>query len=239
MKLLAKIIFICLCWPLILSAQETSDSGEISWMHAVKKMPYEKIEGSPYYFEWGKGDIILKNGTVYKNVNINYDIYQAQMHVKNDTQGLIAIHSELIQEAIIRNGSQTYRFKPFLSEKVKLFSKDGGDVYTRFYEVIYEGKKYAYYKLSLKFFVEAEPMGPGKAYDVSKIEGAFTQKQRYYLRDALGNFQFLPPRKKTFLSAFSAHGGLLKDYIKTKKPNFNKHRDIHDMMKFLEENIDN
>ena len=235
MYLVKTFSFLFLLGPFLIFAQE--DSDEINWMHAIKKGPYENIEGNPYYMEWSKGDILLKNGTIYKDVNINYDIYEAKMHVKNESQGLIAVHSELIKEATIRVKPNLYRFKPILSEDINLSEKDGGKMYMRFFEVVFEGTKYAYYKLPIKIFSQINTMDTEKAYDVSKIEGTFASKQRYYLRDASGNYQILPPRKKAFLSALSEHSALLKAYIKTEKPNFGKHKDIHDMLSYLEQNI--
>ncbi|RMG32183.1 MAG: hypothetical protein D6730_00055 [Bacteroidetes bacterium] len=210
---------------------------EINWVHGQKAEAYGKIEGSPYYGEWGMGKIVLKDGTVYEPVYMNYDVYKGKIHVKNQQQGLLALHSEIVDYVLWQQNGDTLRLKAYSGDLINLPQPIMENAYTRFYEVIYDEGKYAFFRLPVKVVDGAKPNTSAAdiAYTTKPLEGKFRYKELFVLRKPDGSFQLLARRKKAFLQALSTGGESIKEFVKTEKISFIRDEDIQILLKFADQ----
>lgn len=220
-------------------AQETPPEGEVSWVHGQKVEDYDNISGSPYYLDWGRGTIRLKNGHVYENMRANYDIFSGKLCIQNELQGTVALHSEIVAEATLVAKDQIYRFTPLRSEAAGLDAHEGGDLYVRFYEQRYDEGKFALLKLPIKVFVDKHNNTTSSefAYDLSKLEGSFQYKEFYLLRLPSGTYQKVRKRKGAILAALGPHKGVAKTFAKEHNLSFAKEDDLRRLLAFLDQQI--
>jgi len=65
-------------------------------MHGIEYETYETVAGDPFLFgDFHEGEIIFKNGEAF-NLNLRYDIYADQVHLKDNDQIYGIIHPETL-----------------------------------------------------------------------------------------------------------------------------------------------
>lgn len=202
MNTLIKIIFVNLfilgsC--LIANAQTIVTNRGTPWATKV----YAEVKGSPYLTEtWVKGDVAMKDGTVYKNVLLMYDQIADQLLFEGDNGDSLTFVKPVheFNLPIINKGTTTgYNYR-------NGFPAIGSNTTNSFYEVINDDKV-KILKRTKKTILSHKDYS--SANQVSEVN---SNTSYYILKN--NTMSQIKPNSKTILEALSDKSAAVEKYIK-------------------------
>ncbi len=242
LKLMNRILFVigyCLCCGFCLAQQPTTAEMEqnlrmLGNLNALSPgltgfdNRYEGVQGSPFLFDnWTEGTL---------------------QFAKQDTfsKGIVRINIDLIKQVILvplRDGTQG----EMSALNIKAFrAKDGrtwitatekevegsSSVRLKFYEVIYQGNRFALFKSVGKRYHQADFKG---AYSSNVRHDEFVTEVFYWLNETGEKPQkFKVMRRKNLETALPAHQAAIKKLVQEHKLNLNDEKDAALLLQMLD-----
>ncbi|WP_337042970.1 hypothetical protein [Emticicia sp. 17c] len=167
---------------------------------------YVDVVGSPYLFEtWNKGDVVLSDGTTYKELDLKY----------NQVDGIVFFKGKNGEDLGFTLPVKSFKLYPnnaLMSFVLAPEIKDGSS--DPYFELLSDGKKVKFLKKVSKAVRESKSYGSASA---TKI---FAENLNYYLLKADGTPLKVKKDKKGILGALSDKSAELEQYIKDNKTNF-------------------
>ncbi|MEN8250388.1 MAG: hypothetical protein ABFS32_15750 [Bacteroidota bacterium] len=181
---------------------------------------YAGIKGTPFLVDtWSIGSIVLKNGDVFDNLRLKYDMNEDNVLVWDKTDKKIFPSRNITKSFNFTDSTGVSHFFINISEKEYKF-EIGIDF--GFFELLYNGKTKLLAKRK-KYLHHVEPKGgysDNKSYDEFRSESP-----KYYWVDNKGKLFELKKGKKNILNLLKDDGSL-EAYIKKEKIKLNKEQDI-------------
>ncbi len=203
--------------------QAQNDSLILINSRKIEKNRYRKIEGSPYIFkEWKYGTVFNNRMQEIKGAYINYNGYSREFEVRKDNEYIELDDRQYFKVDVYDS--------PEMEEATKMVFSRGinSEYYTRFYEVLFNGKKVTLFKEHRKVVRERvqKDMADGK-----KVKRFTSETNYYYSVD--GIVKPLKLKKKNFFNTLS-HEKLLEKYIKDHKLKINNEKDLAKIFNYYE-----
>jgi hypothetical protein len=125
---------------------------------------YYNVKGDQFLFstDFLPGSVTI-NGNSYKNILINYDIYNDEILTPKNPRSIIQLNKEMVDSFTLVFGGKTYRFVNA--------QEDSLPVIKGYVKVLYKGKSALY----VKYKKEIEPLAVEEKYDL------FYRTYRIYL----------------------------------------------------------
>jgi len=175
---------------------------------------YETITGDPYlYKDFHEGELILQNGGKYK-LNLRFDIYGNQVHLKNNENIFGIIHPERIALIII----DTVKF--FYCNYVKSPGSESSN-HSSYFILKTDGKC----KLLLRKNIRIQDAEPPRPYQEAKPAKFVHTGDTYYIKLGQEN-AVLIRNKKDIISVLTDQKEALKKFIKSNKSNLKNIEDL-------------
>jgi hypothetical protein len=185
----------------------------------IKNVTYDKIKGDPYiYKDFHEGELILKNGETFR-LDLRYDIYGDQVHLKNNDNIYGIIHPEKISLIVI----DTVRFLycGYVNSPASESSR-----YDSYFILKTDGKC----KLLIRKNVRIQDAEPPKPLQDAKPARFIHTNDSYYLKLENKN-AVLMRNKKDIISVLTDQKEALNKFISSNKSRMNK---IEDLIKIVD-----
>ena len=189
-------------------------------IEGIKSETYDNITGDPYiYKDFHEGELTLQNGETYR-LNLRYDIYGNQVHLKDNDNIYGIIHPEKIALIVI----DTVRF---------LYSNYGnspGGKSSRnesYFILKNDGKC----KLLIKRNIRIQDAEPPKLYQDAKPAKFIHTNNTYYLK-LEDNNAVLIRNKKDILSVLNDKKEAITAYLNSNNPNIKKVEDLSGIVNY-------
>jgi hypothetical protein len=190
-------------------------------INGIENATYSSIVGNPYIFrDFRKGKLIVNSGEEF-NVNIRYDIYAAEMHLKDNNQIYAIIHPETVK--LIETDSLKFIYSGYV-KSLKRPADNTPDESTYFIEKT-DGKC----KLLVMKNMRIQDSEPAKLYQDAKPAKFILTNDTYYLK--LEGKNAVRIRKMSeLLSLLSDHKETLKKFISSNKLGI---KDLEDLVRIV------
>jgi len=168
----------------------------------TEPLEYKDIKGSPYLMDKASiGYLILVKGDWTEEALLQYDIYREEFFHVNDNEEQQILKQSVIDEIIINDSEESYRFK-----------RVNPDLPMRFYDIIYESP-------SLVIYNDPEiNLYEGKEQGVNKIDPRFSRQNNLYAIKEGGSPKKIKIKEKEILNLMSgAQKQGLQKYLKSNK----------------------
>ncbi|GAB3531795.1 hypothetical protein GCM10027443_14660 [Pontibacter brevis] len=176
---------------------------------------YEGVKGTPFFREdWNKATITNKN-TVYRNVDVKYNVYENVLLYRSDDEKEFVLNPSKVDSFVLTDSKtkKGYTFKqvPALAtQDVKLLSQ--------FVVVLHEGEKVQLVMVPEKAFVKADFKG---AYSSGKTYDELVDSQSFYLIGSDKTVNKVKLNKKSLLKALPDKKDKVQDYAASNNLNLN------------------
>ncbi len=149
--------------PVDLSKRDTLRENQILYNGKMWRNPYTMMKGDQFLFsqEYLYGSLTI-NGNFYKNILLNYDIYNDEILTPKNKGSIVQLNKEMVDSFTLVFGGETYRFVNT--------QEDSLPVIKGFVNVLYRGKSALY----VKYKKEIESLAVDDKYDL------FYQTYRIY-----------------------------------------------------------
>jgi hypothetical protein len=155
----------------------------------------QDVEGSRFlYEEWKKADITTRGGTVFRNIDVKYDLYGGDIAFKNGDQEMI----------LDRDQVKSVKFISSRKEFVNVASQG-------YLEKLGEGNNYILFK---KTAVQIYEGAPATGYNYGSTKDRW-EKSSIYLARNLENDNFIEVdmRKSSLIMAFDLDKKKVRDFL--------------------------
>lgn len=177
----------------------------------------EGYTGNPYVFrDFSKGSITAKNGTIYQNVPLRYNIYNDVMEYVKDDIAFSIDPKKFALKAEIEGQMFVYTEFNYPNPEIG------------YLEVLTTGN----YSLFKRYRVRYHKPEPAGAYSDAKQSEFETMPANYFIKVNDGEINFIP-KAEDLLNASGEHAEALKAYIKKNKLKYRKEMHIIQMVSFL------
>lgn len=184
----------------------------------IENMLYKDIQGDPFMFkDFQKADLYLIPDGKF-DVNVRYDIYGDQMHLKENNSIYGIIHPEKIK--LIEAGSYKFIYSSYTNS-----SEEKNPAEHSYFILKNDGKC----KLLIKKNIRIQDAEPEKLYQQAKPAKFVDTGDTYYLKIDDGN-AFKIANKKELLSILKDKKEAVSNFINTNKYNV---KDIDDLEKII------
>lgn len=174
---------------------------------------YVDVQGSPYLQDdWAKGNVELKNGISYKNVDLKYDEVQDVLLFKNEKNEPLAFIQAVKSFTITsKQGNEQLLFR-------NSFSPVKGATAASYYQVLADG--------AVQFLVRrAKKIREDKAYGSATTVRTIEAYVNYFIAKN-GVPVNIKKSEKSVLEAIGGDSAALEAYIKSNKLNLKNEEDI-------------
>jgi hypothetical protein len=181
--------------PLKINNQDTLKENQVLYIGKMWSDPYPMIKGDQFLFsrEFLPGTLTL-NGNSYKNLLINYDIYNDEILVPKNKSSIVQLNKEMVDSFSVYYAGLKYKF---VNTKADSLSGIKG-----FANEIYRGKTVLY----VKYKKEIEELAVDDKYDL------FYLTYRIYL---LKGGQIYPiTNKGDLIKILNAEKTRIRDFLK-------------------------
>ena len=187
-------------------------------INVIETIPYANIKGDPYYFkDFQKGKLIVYSGQNY-DVNIRFDIYANEMHLKTDNEIFAIIHPEKVK--LIEVDSIKFIYSDYLKSTDD--KTPGGSSY---FIVKTDGKC----KLLVKKNIRIQDAEPAKLYQEAKPAKFIFTSDTYYLKTGDNNAVRIKS-KNDLISVLGDKKDALLNFIGSQKLGI---KNIDDLLKIV------
>lgn len=177
---------------------DTVPANQFLYNGRIWRNRYFYIKGDPYLLSLSMLDgSVTVNGKTFKNVKLQYDIYNDELLTLTNKNVIIQLNKEMVDEFTISFLSKDYRFSRFPDEKK---SPPNGYV-----NILYDGKT----SLWVKYLKTIELRAVDNKFD------SFLQSHKIYVNK--DNKPTQVRNKKQLLELFSDRKSELRDYIRENK----------------------
>jgi len=180
---------------------------------------YTDVEGNPYLYNfWVKGKVTLKNGKIYSNDSLKYDLIDDKLIFKNDDGTLMHFAEPVRAFDLLSKDLKVLHFRNGLPAPNGLNSES-------YFQIIYDGK-IPLFKRTGKFVTES------KQYNSASTIKSFNTTYNYYLlqNEALVKVSL---NRKTIITLFGIKEDQLNDYLKLEKIDFKKDEDLNKLFTYF------
>jgi hypothetical protein len=156
------------------SPQDTLRDNQVLYNGKMWRNLYSMVKGDQFFFsrEYLQGSLTI-NGSSYKNILINYDIYNDEILTANNHGSIIQLNKEMVDSFLMVYAGKTYRFVnvredslSVLKGYVKVLYQEKSALYVKYKKEIQalaiEDKYDMFYRLYRIYFVK-----DGKVYQIS------------------------------------------------------------------------
>lgn len=149
--------------PVDLSKRDTLRENQILYNGKMWRNPYTMMKGDQFLFsqEYLYGSLTI-NGNFYKNILLNYDIYNDEILTPKNKGSIVQLNKEMVDSFTLVFGGETYRFVNTQEDSLPIIKG--------FVNVLYRGKSALY----VKYKKEIESLAVDDKYDL------FYQTYRIY-----------------------------------------------------------
>ncbi len=187
---------------------------------------YEGIKGTPYLFDtWREGNIILKDSSLIKDINIKYNIY---------TDDVLYLNSKSGDSLIIdRHRIDAFEIKGDSSADLLLFSdirlKPGSKDKSTFARVLYNGETKLLIKY-IKVFIKADYKG---AYTAGRRYDEYTDNSQYYIMKD-NELNRIKLNKKAITKVLADRENDVKSFIDKEGTDFDNENDVIKLLEYYD-----
>lgn len=183
-------------------------------INGIENILYSSIKGDPYIFkDFQKGKLIVTSGEKF-DVNIRYDIYANEMHLKDNNEIYAIIHPEKVK--LIEVDSLKFIYSGYIKSVGVETTNDGS-----YFIVKTDGRC----KLLVKKNIRIQDAEPPKLYQDAKPAKFILTNDTYYFK--LGdNSAVRISNKKELLSVLSDQKEALNRFISSNKLDVKNIKDI-------------
>ena len=181
-------------------------------------MLYANITGDPYLFkDYQKGVLVVSSGTKF-NVNVRYDIYANEIHLKDKEAEYAIIHPEKVKS--IEVDGLKFIYSPYVKSGSETVTKDGG-----YFIVKTDGPC----KLLIRKNLRIQDPEPAKLYQEAKPAKFIHLDDTYYIK--LNDQSAVRVRtEKDLLTALADQKAPLSKFIKSNRLGT---KDVEDLSKIV------
>lgn len=190
-------------FPTKLSQQDPLKENQILYNGKVWHNLYYNIKGDQFLFssDFLNGSLTI-NGKTYKNLSINYDIYNDEIITPKNHGSIVQLNKEMVDSFTLDLGFKTYSFINIAED-----SLPGVKGYVN---VLYNGKSALY----IKYKKEIEVLAVDDKYDL------FFRTYKIYFRK--GGIAYQITNKKDLLKLMNENKTQIKDFIKKNRLSVSK-----------------
>jgi len=189
-------------------------------IEGIKSETYDNITGDPYiYKDFHEGELTLQNGETYR-LNLRYDIYGNQVHLKDNDNIFGIIHPEKIALIVIDtvrllycNYGNSAESKSFRNGSYFILKNDGKC------------------KLLIKKNIRIQDAEPPKLYQDAKPAKFIQTNNTCYLK-LEDNNAVLIRNKKDILSVLKNKKEAITAYLNSNNPNIKKIEDLSGIINY-------
>lgn len=181
--------------PVILNEPDTLRENQVLYIGKMWSNKYYNVKGDQFLFsrDFLPGSLTI-NGNIYRNVLINYDIYNDEILIPKNKASIVQLNKEMVDSFSVSNGGVIYRFVNA--------QKDSMSDIKGFVNELYKGKSILY----VKYKKEIEELAVDDKYDL------FYRTYRiYFLKD--GQIYQLTS-KHDLLKILKEDNTKIKDFMK-------------------------
>jgi len=150
------------------------------------RFEYKKIKGSPYLVEEPvKGILVLNNGSMVKDVLLQFDLYVDEIVATVDGEEIV-LDSRFFSEVIFH-----IEGRDIILRKVNDAEPE------KFYEILYQDTEMLFFKDRYVTLRERANSG------LAKVDAKFTSRKKYFLKAGNADAQKVKLKKKDILSKMS------------------------------------
>ncbi len=181
--------------PAAVNLPDTLRENQALYIGKMWSNKYTNVKGDQFLFsrEFLPGSLTI-NGTIYKNILINYDIYNDEIMVPKNGEAIVQLNKEMVDSFSVVNNGVVYRF---VNGQMDSMSDIKG--YTN---QLYKGKSVLY----VKYKKEIEELAVDDKYDL------FFRTYRIYLFNAGHMYQVTS--KNDLLKIMKEDKTKIKDFMK-------------------------
>jgi|WetSurMetagenome_2_1015567.scaffolds.fasta_scaffold244778_2 hypothetical protein len=181
--------------PLLLNKPDTLRENQELYIGKMWSNKYTNVKGDQFLFsrEFLPGSLTI-NGTVYKRILINYDIYNDEILVPKNGESIVQLNKEMVDSFLIINNDITYRFVNART--------DSSSVIKGYNNQLYKGKSILY----VKYKKEIEELAVDDKYDL------FYRTYRIFLQKDGQIYQVTS--KNDLLKIMKEDKAKIKDFMK-------------------------
>ncbi len=189
-------------------------------IEGIKSETYDNITGDPYiYKDFHEGELTLQNGETYR-LNLRYDIYGNQVHLKDNDNIYGIIHPEKI--ALIVIDTVRFLYSNYGNSPGGKSSGNGS-----YFILENDGKC----KLLIKRNIRIQDAEPPKLYQDAKPAKFIHTNNTYYLK-LEDNNAVLIRNKKDILSVLNDKKEAITAYLNSNNPNIKKVEDLSGIVNY-------
>lgn len=207
MKYAIKYILTAVCMVLALAAEAQGKASKKTAIQHITGEPYvhyfATIEGVPFYKgSWLTGDVTMKSGETYKDLQLRYDCYKDDLIYQNSlTNSVIIIDKNSIEQFTITHllDGRVETFKPIVNKNLK--EQNG-----RYFAIILEDS------LSVIKKYEATEEQYSNVNMTEKKTGIFAHKESRYTWDGK-ELKSVPRFRRMLLRQYPEHKEELRKFF--------------------------
>ncbi|MEM6630619.1 MAG: hypothetical protein AAF694_13150 [Bacteroidota bacterium] len=186
---------------------------------------YPKVEGNPYlYADWVKGEVKSPAGKVWKDMELNYDLYTQELLAKFDDKTVLLSPKAIGSFSCVDPLEVTLNF-----EKNTSIAPKG------YVHPVYQGTYSLWKQFSVRLNTIENNSGGygqgGNAKEVQRFERADTW---YLLRPDSQKPEIFKPSRKELFRLFPQRSNELKKFIKSSRLSLKNDQDWVQIMQYLE-----
>jgi hypothetical protein len=180
------------------SQQDPLKENQILYNGKVWRNLYNNIKGDQFLFsgEYLNGSLTI-NGKSYKNLSINYDIYNDEIITPTNHSSILQMNKEMVDSFTLVFGAKTYSFKNITEDSL------GG--IKGYVNVLYTGESALY----IKYKKEIQVLAVDDKYDLF-----YRTYKIYFLKHGI---VYQINNKKDLFKLMVEHKTQIKDFIKKNK----------------------
>lgn len=187
---------------------------------------YEGIKGTPYLFDtWREGNIILKDSSLIRDINIKYNVYTDDVFYLNSTSGDSLIIDRYRIDAFEIKGDSPADLLLFRDIRLKPGSKDK----STFARVLYNGETKLLIKY-IKVFIKADYKG---AYTAGRKYDEYTDNSQYYIMKN-NELNRIKLNKKAIIKVLADRENEVKSFIDKKGADPGNENDVINLLEYYD-----
>lgn len=192
---------------------------------------YEGIKGSPFLTDqWTDGEVQMRNGKVFDDVRIKYDLYRDEITVKRRDGAEVIPDKTTIRQFSLKLDSQSVAPRRFVRFDDRADHRKFP--YTHFAEVLYEGKSTlrAIYR---RKFIKADYR---RAYHANRPYDQFSEPTTtYYFTNAKGQTRPLKPQRKSVLRLLKDKKSQVSKFVDNRQIDFENPDDLVRLIQYYDQ----
>ena len=188
---------------------------------------YPKIEGSPYlYADWVKGEVKSPGGKVWKDMELNYDLYTQELLARYEDKIVLLSPKATKSFSFVdpQRGSLNFEQNPLLGSK-------------GYYQAVHQGTYSLWKQLTVRLKkLENNSGGYGQGGNAKEVQRFERSDTWFLIRPGSKKPESFKPTKKELYRLFPENSAELKKFIKSHRISLKEDQDWVQVMQFLKGN---